>query len=122
MLGTAALAQAQGRPTHNIGGKLVEEPDMMKGAVRGADGALHPQPGHMVAVVGADGKPERNPDGSPKMVDLSTYGKPPALNPDSPEAKAAQAQAQANGVPANEGITASGEVPSRGTLPAGSRP
>jgi hypothetical protein len=76
VLGTATLAQAQGRPTHNIGGKLVEEPDMMKGVVRGADGALHPQPGYKVAVVGVDGKPEKNPDGSPKMVDLSTYGKP----------------------------------------------
>ncbi len=94
----------------------------MQGAVRGPDGALHPQPGYKVGVVGADGKQEKNPDGSPKMVDLSTYGGTPTLNPNSPEAKAAQAKAQANGVPANEGVTASGDVPSRGVLPAGARP
>lgn len=118
VLGTATLAHAQARPTHDIGGKQVEEPDMMKGAVRGADGALHPLPGYKVAVVGADGQPEKNPDGSPKMVDLSTYGGPPPerLSPE------AAAKAQANGVTESEGVTTSGDVPWRGVLPAGSRP
>ena len=72
-LGLAAVADAQRpeRPKHLIGGQLVEEPDMNAlppGSKVMPDGSVRVPPDALIGVVGADGKPLKNPDGSPKKV------------------------------------------------------
>lgn len=81
-LGFATIADAQKRPErpkHMIAGELVEEPDMsaLPGEVQ-PDGSIKLDPNALIGVVGADGKPMRNPDGSLKKVKMSE-GVPPGV-------------------------------------------
>lgn len=115
---TAANAQKRPeRPKHLVGGQLVEEPDMSDTGLveKGPDGNLHVKKGVTVGVVGADGRPEKNADGTDKRVLLSEPSDaPPQVSP--ADAQAAAAKAKANGLPPWAGVTASGD------LPAGSPP
>jgi hypothetical protein len=114
----AAGAQPPSAPPVNVGGRLLQPPtpDSMNPQLeRGPDGNFRFKEGVMLVVGGPDGQPQHNADGSLKMVSANAVD-PPTLDPNSAEAKAASAKARANGVPANVGVTASGDVPA---LPPG---